>query len=332
MQQKALYNRYIEGDGCVSYLFAVLGILGVQLVVGIVAVAVQQVTGVDLLQNGMFNYTAMILMQAVNIAAVALVCGWKKTRPDYSVTRPVRPYVLPLGLVVGAVCLFGFYGLAYAFDMLLQVTGYAGTTNIPFTSPAEIAVGSIVTVLIAPLGEELVYRGALLSGLKKGFPTWAAVLLSGASFSLMHMNPQQTVYQFCLGCVCALFVVVTGTPVFSMIVHGASNLIAVLMEVTPFGTAFEGFIVGMSASGGTTAAWILVSAVLGAGALFGLAYACKRLALPQPEKEYLPDDPLRERGGMLGNKTGKVCLGLGMAVCLVLWIIVMVQGYVEISV
>lgn len=327
MKQQALYNRYTEADGSLIYLAAVIGVLAVQLVVGIVAESVKQASGVILLTNGYFNYAVMVLIQAVNFSAVAYFLKRKNTRPDYSIRNSMWLPSLPIAAVVGFVCLFGFYGLALAFDMFLDAIGYMGQTNIPFGSAGEIAIGVIVTVLIAPFCEELVYRDALLSGLKTRFPAWGAILLSGAAFSLMHMNPEQTVYQFMLGCVCATLTVCSRSAVPAMVVHATSNLVAVLMEVTPFGTSFGGFIEAISPNGGITALWIIASAVLGGGILFGLLWVVRKFAPAETPREYLPSDPLRENGGMLGKKAGKVFLFFGMGVCLLMWIFVFASGF-----
>lgn len=326
-QQKTLKNRYTEADGSSIYLLAVVGILAVNLLAGIVVTVATRNGGESPLDNGYFNYFVMILMQAVNFGIVALFLKRKNTRPDYSLyNRPWLPG-LALCVVIGVVCLFGFYGLAYAFELLLETFHYHGQTNIPFGSPGEIVLGTVVTVLIAPFCEELVYRDTLLSGLKRGFPTWAAILLSGAAFSLMHMNPEQTVYQLLLGCVCAAVVVFSGSPWGAMIIHATSNLTAVLIETTAFGPAFGGFIEAISVNGGTTALWIIVSTVLGAGAVFGLIVLIRRFTPAPQEREYLPPDPLRESGGMLGKKSGKLFLCIGLGVCLFMWITVAVTGF-----
>lgn len=326
-QQTTLKNRYTEADGSAVYLLAVVGLLAVNLLAGIVAGIASGSGGKNPLDNGYFNYAVMIVMQAVNFGAVALWLKRKNTRPDYSLyNRPWLPS-LAVCVVIGVVCLFGFYGLAYAFELLLETFHYQGQTNIPFNSAGEIVLGTIVTVLIAPFCEELVYRDALLSGLKRGFPTWAAILLSGAAFSLMHMNPQQTVYQFILGCTCAAVVVFSGSPWGAMVIHATNNLLAVLIETTAFGSAFGGFIEAISPNGGMTALWIIVSAVLGAGAIFGLVLLIRRFTPAPKEREYLPLDPLRESGGMLGKKSGKLFLCIGLGVCLLMWIIVAVTGF-----
>lgn len=326
MEQKALYREFTQTDGSAVYLKAVFGLLAVNLLFGLVAMGVTAAGGADPTKNGLFNYAVMALMQAVNAGVVVWHCRKNRTRPDYSIRNPVKLPTIGIAVLAGAVSLFGFYGMAFAFEAFLNVVGYVGQVNIPFTSPAEIAVGVIMTVAVAPVCEELVYRGALLSGLRRGFPWWAAVLLSGLAFSLMHMNPQQTVYQFFLGCVCALLALSSGSVIPAVVIHAASNLLAVLVELTPFGGAFEAFIAAISPNAGIAFLWIAGSALAAAAALFGLVVLGRRLRIPVSAREYAEADPLTKSGGMLGKKTGKVFYCIGLGVCLFLWIIVFAQG------
>lgn len=320
------FREFKEADGSSIYLKAVFGLIVVNLIAGIVAASVKAGGGGDPLNNGYFNYAVMGLMQAVNIWVVLRHVVKKRTPLTYSVKNKVWLPSLALSALSGAVCLFGFYGLAYAFDLFLNAIGYSGQVNIPFESGGEIALGVLLTVVLAPIGEELVYRGGLLSGLRKAYPWWGAMLLAGLSFSLMHMNPQQTVYQFCLGAVCAWIVMTTGSLASSMIVHAVSNLIAVLVEVTPFGGAFAGFIEAISPNGGVTAVWILLSAAAAASALFGIGLLNKKFRPKPAETAYEPEDPLLAERSLLGKRAGKLYYFMALGVCLFMWITVFVQG------
>jgi len=48
---------------------------------------------------------------------------------------------------------------------------------------------TITVVIAAPLGEELFFRGFAFPALRRSWGLWAAVLVSGALFSLLHMDP-----------------------------------------------------------------------------------------------------------------------------------------------
>ena len=66
-------------------------------------------------------------------------------------------------------------------------------------SEAFIGSGSIVLVLlttcfVVPVAEDLVFRGIIQGELRRVMPGWAAVLIQGVLFALVHGNPIQITY------------------------------------------------------------------------------------------------------------------------------------------
>jgi hypothetical protein len=51
-------------------------------------------------------------------------------------------------------------------------------------------------VFIAPILEELIFRGVMLSYLLKHKSEWAAILFSALLFGLVHVSPDQVVWSF----------------------------------------------------------------------------------------------------------------------------------------
>lgn len=323
-------REFKAADGSAVYLKVIVFLLAANIAAGILAAAVQLAAGYDLLGDSLFNYAVMTVFQLGNAAVVLLHIRRKKTRPEIFFGR-VRPETPFIGLLAGAVCLFGFYGLAAAFDALLTETGYVGQTGISFDGAGDIACGLIVTVAFAPVCEELVYRGALLSGLKKGCPAAAAVLLSGLAFSFMHMNPQQTVYQFCLGCGCAALALSSGSVVPAVAAHAVSNLLAVLMEVTPFGGAFSRFIAAISPNAGVTAVWTVGFAAVAAAAVAGLCLLLRRRA-PAVSAAPAAEMPAEERApspdGLFGKNAAKALYACALGLTAVMWVVTLIQGYI----
>ena len=91
-----------------------------------------------------------------------------------------------------------------------------------------IGVFFVVAVLPALL-EELIFRGAILDGLKTAFGTLGSVLICGALFALYHQNPAQTAYQFCCGAAFALVAVKAGTILPTVLSHFINNAAIVIM-------------------------------------------------------------------------------------------------------
>lgn len=240
--------------GAAIYLIAILVNLGVQLlgsVALVIAGAVSGKAGV----SSVLNYVLMALLQAGFLLTNALFV--KKS--DRGLAFPVRAlkwYDILLGVLAAGICVFCFIFPAQWFAVLLEKIGYNFSTEIPLDGVLDVTLCVIVTVIIAPVCEELVFRGALLTGLTKKFGVIPSVILSGLAFSLMHMNPEQTVYQFFMGCACAYLAICSGSVLCPMIVHACNNLIAIIFEFT--GTAFlDVFFTNYGTFAAVTAAFLI---------------------------------------------------------------------------
>lgn len=240
--------------GAAIYLIAILVNLGVQLlgsVALVIAGAVSGKAGV----SSVLNYVLMALLQAGFLLTNALFV--KKS--DRGLAFPVRAlkwYDILLGVLAAGICVFCFIFPAQWFAVLLEKIGYNFSTEIPLDGALDVTLCVIVTVIIAPVCEELVFRGALLTGLTKKFGVVPSVILSGLAFSLMHMNPEQTVYQFFMGCACAYLAICSGSVLCPMIVHACNNLIAIIFEFT--GTAFlDVFFTSYGTFAAVTAAFLI---------------------------------------------------------------------------
>ncbi len=80
-------------------------------------------------------------------------------------------------------------------------------------------------VVIAPLAEELLFRGTVLYKTGEFAPKWIAILLSAIAFGIYHGNLQQGIYAFLCGCVIAWVFVVTGSFWMAVLFHAAANLL-----------------------------------------------------------------------------------------------------------
>lgn len=148
-------------------------------------------------------------------------------------TTPVK-HLKPSQLGLAAVfSLGGGYLILYLGSLVLMVA------SLFFQSPARDIVSEvqdrtplwltlIAFALVAPLCEELIFRGILLRRLC-GLGDLSAVLLSALAFGLFHMNLIQLPYAFVLGMVFAVITLLTGsirdTVLLHMFINGTSSLV-----------------------------------------------------------------------------------------------------------
>jgi membrane protease YdiL (CAAX protease family) len=95
---------------------------------------------------------------------------------------------------------------------------------------------AIALLSIAPaLGEELATRGVLALGLNRRLGTLAAILISAAAFSALHMSLVRALPTFLLGAVLATLTLRTRSVVPAMLAHALNNAVAMLVATYPRG-------------------------------------------------------------------------------------------------
>jgi membrane protease YdiL (CAAX protease family) len=89
-------------------------------------------------------------------------------------------------------------------------------------------------VVVAPVTEELLFRGVILRGLLRRFHPWVAIGMSSALFAIVHLNPWQLITAFAVGMVSGWFFLKTGSLWPCIAAHALNNLMAWLASVAPF--------------------------------------------------------------------------------------------------
>lgn len=90
----------------------------------------------------------------------------------------------------------------------------------------------VVVLFQAPLLEEPIFRGVVFRGFASALPNWAAAVLSGAVFALVHVNAASFAALWFLGVAFALLYARTGTMLAPMTAHflfNAANLLLLVL-------------------------------------------------------------------------------------------------------
>ncbi|MFW6106387.1 MAG: CPBP family intramembrane glutamic endopeptidase [Desulfovermiculus sp.] len=131
---------------------------------------------------------------------------------------------LGLLLFVPAMWLNALYeGILSQYDMKVQPELERFLADAP--SPGLFIVAAVI---IAPLVEEIFFRGFLFAGLKKGFSWPTAMLISSGLFALLHLRPLAAPPIFILGLVFAFLYQKSGSIWPAVIIHALVNSLAVI--------------------------------------------------------------------------------------------------------
>ncbi|MGH8929964.1 MAG: lysostaphin resistance A-like protein [Egibacteraceae bacterium] len=136
-------------------------------------------------------------------------------------------------------------GLAW----LIAWTGWIGATEVVsirlgVPSPTRwerqpvgrLVLRTVTIVILAPIAEELVFRGLLLQRMATRLGAAAAVLVTAAAFALLHLRYRavQTALIFLDGIVLGLALVTSQSLVLTMLMHGLGNLFAVWQRLPAY--------------------------------------------------------------------------------------------------
>lgn len=136
--------------------------------------------------------------------------------------RPTRSYwwVVPAGLV-------GVYAVGVVHDLIVHPKQQAIVSAFPHTG-IGVAMFVLVAVVLAPLFEEILFRGFLFRGLANSFGwVWGAVI-SAAVFGAAHLQLDVFLPLAALGFVLAWAYHHTGSLWTNITMHAVFNTVAVL--------------------------------------------------------------------------------------------------------
>ena len=168
-----------------------------------------------------------------------LLAGWRLRATTWRGSPPLEAAgtlsvarQLALGVAGGLVLVAAG---ALVADLLarfgLVVTEQAWVPVLAGAAGAPRLVLLLATVVAAPIGEELFFRGWVLPYLQRTGPA-LAVLVSAALFAVVHVHPPALPVYFLFGIGLALLYLRTGSLLAPIVAHAINNLAAVIVLLT----------------------------------------------------------------------------------------------------
>lgn len=228
--------RWGLGDAALAFLLATLG--------GVIGETIAIVVTATKSVNGKLPITAPVLAGAVVgqygvwlvwIYVASRFKGAGSLRADFGLAVDfVRDWwMIPIGLgfeiVAGIVILPISRLIGHAPQQVVQ--------ELDSAHGAKLAVLAVTALAVAPVVEELFFRGLLLRSLQRRLPAPAAVAISALAFGLAHVvfdwgSGVVLPALVALGMVSGVLAVRTGNLSRSILLHVGFNLLAVLAVLT----------------------------------------------------------------------------------------------------
>lgn len=180
-----------------------------------------------------FNSAASAVIYALAILLVLGVPYWVKKRPttraDVGLQRlPSWMDFLwaPAGLIVYLILTTVVMAVAMQFLTFVDFTQAQDTGFAQVASRPEFILAFISLVIIAPVAEEVLFRGYLMGKLRKYMPLWISILITSLLFALVHFQWNVAIDVFVLSIVLCLLRVVSKSLWPSILLHMMKNGVA----------------------------------------------------------------------------------------------------------
>lgn len=217
------------------YLMSVLPVLmmiGIQFIGTIVIMAWYMIrygvtTGTQMVWDNLIG--VMVVTQVLTLLISGLWYGlWivrgRKNREQEEKPRfSARSFGSVLCLAIGAQCLVGLLLAAWQYISPEQIDAY--NEMIESSGISELTVlSAIATVIMAPIGEEIVCRGLTVEYLKRaGAGFWVINVVQAVLFGIMHLDLVQGTYAFFVGLICGYLALKYKTLLPSILFHLCFN-------------------------------------------------------------------------------------------------------------
>ena len=163
-----------------------------------------------------------------------------------------------------------------------------------FRAMSRNVFGIISIAIMAPLVEELLFRGAIQGYmLRKGMKPLHAILIASAIFGIVHMNPIQIPFAFAIGLIFGWLYYRTGSVVPGIIGHFINNSIACIQMATLTEEEFNTKTIEWLGAGPTYALFALSLVVM-----IGMFLYLKKRLPAAPDYTSLPCHPEQSEGSV----------------------------------
>ena len=130
--------------------------------------------------------------------------------------------------VLGVSVVFVFAAM-YVLNLLIEQVGIPNTMEETFIAMSRNSFGVLSIALLAPILEELLFRGTIQGLLQDTLKNpWKAIVISSLIFGVVHMNPAQIPFAFLLGMMFGWLYYRTGSLLPGIVGHVLNNSIATI--------------------------------------------------------------------------------------------------------
>lgn len=182
----------------------------------------------------LYKTSVMALLYALTAAIIIgvpwLVKRYRTSKEELGLTRllswgdiGLAPLALVVYFMLAWLLMAATQQIVPALDLTqVQETGFSGIQDYYY----QYIVVMIALVVVAPIAEELLFRGYLYGKLRQLMPLWVAVLITSLAFGAVHGQWNVAIDVFALSLVLCSLREITGSIWAGILLHMLKNAIA----------------------------------------------------------------------------------------------------------
>ncbi|SDE17760.1 CPBP family intramembrane glutamic endopeptidase [Riemerella columbipharyngis] len=213
----------------------VLIILFTYLVVNLFLTGIGMVVGIEYMQDAYFQAGSYFLLFGLIICSFDYFVVLKETGKHFSPDLkkvPLKTYLLIFPMVIGMMLISDYFVALIPTNKGILKDWYNAMVQAINVLQQKEYILILVTVILAPILEEILFRGIVMKGLiNRGINPKSAILMSALAFGITHANPWQSAGAFLMGLALGLVYYKTESIYASILLHSFNNLISVLMMI-----------------------------------------------------------------------------------------------------
>ena len=180
----------------------------------------------------------IITMTSLAMVASTLTMAWHLIHFNYVDLKHDKYKTLSwMVLCVSAVFVMA---ATYVLNVVIEQMGVPNTMEETFIAMSNNPFGFLTIAILAPVLEELLFRGAIEARLLQQWTNpWTGIVVSSLIFGIIHMNPAQIPFAFLMGLMFGWIYYRTGSLLPGIVGHVLNNSIAAVNMILYGHTTIE---------------------------------------------------------------------------------------------
>ena len=170
---------------------------------------------------------SMVTTTSLAMVASTLIMAWHLIHFGY--VHLAKDKFREVSIPILGVSIALIVSAMYILNLSIEQLGIPNTLEETFIAMSRNPFGILSIALLAPILEELLFRGAIQGILQNTLKKpWTAILISSFIFGVVHMNPAQIPFAFLLGLMFGWLYYRTGSLLPGIVGHVLNNSTAAI--------------------------------------------------------------------------------------------------------